>query len=365
MRAQRSRAPNDRADSPALAAECAGFARRLARWFARARRDLPWRRTRDPYAVWISEVMLQQTRVQAVIPYYERFLARFPTAAALAAAREEDVLAAWAGLGYYARGRNLHGAARALVREHGGSIPADYDAIRALPGIGAYTAAAIGSIAFGIPRAVLDGNVERVLCRYHALAGNPKAAPLAGRLRALAELSLDRRCPGDHNQALMELGALVCTPHDPQCAKCPVRAGCRARRAGAEHDYPSARPRRAAERQEWIALVPRRGDRVVVVRTPHDQELLPEHDGFLLARLECEREPRAAAAALARRAFRGALAIGRAAQPVRHSITYRRLLVIPVSARVRGRLPHGARTISPEDASELPALYRKIVRSLS
>src|SRR5208282_5439296 len=196
------------------------FHARLLAWYDQHARDLPWRESRDPYRVWLSEIMLQQTRVAAVIAHYHEFLRRFPTVEKLAAAREPSVLAAWSGLGYYRRARMLHAAAKVIVRELGGEFPASEEALRELPGIGRYTAAAIASIAFGEPVAVVDGNVERVLQR---LSGKR----LAG--EELWEASthlLDAKRPGDFNQAMMELGAVVCTPRAPACLTCPVAELC-------------------------------------------------------------------------------------------------------------------------------------------
>jgi A/G-specific adenine glycosylase len=199
------------------------FQQRLLGWFDRHKRDLPWRQDRDPYRVWLSEVMLQQTRVAAVTNHYGRFLQRFPSVEKLAAAREASVLAAWSGLGYYRRARMLHAAAKQIVKEHGGKFPESAEALRALPGIGRYTAAAIASIAFGQPVAVVDGNVERVLQRVHGknIAGEEL-------WRAAGEL-LSQERPGDFNQAMMELGATVCLPRQPRCLLCPVSDLCATR----------------------------------------------------------------------------------------------------------------------------------------
>jgi A/G-specific adenine glycosylase len=221
----------------------------LLAWYDRHRRSLPWRArpgdAADPYHVWLSEIMLQQTTVAATIPYYERFLRRFPTIAALAAAPLEDVLAAWAGLGYYARARNLHACAQAVLA--GGGFPRDLPGLRALPGIGDYTAAAVGAIAFGLPAVPVDGNVERVVARLFAVSEElPKSKPL---LRSLAtQLGADpaaRGRPSDFAQALFDLGATVCTPATPTCALCPWMAGCAGRRAGVAAEL----PRRAARRE--------------------------------------------------------------------------------------------------------------------
>jgi A/G-specific adenine glycosylase len=199
------------------------FRRLLLHWYDAHARDLPWRESRDPYRVWVSEIMLQQTRVAAVIAHYHEFLRRFPTVEKLAAAREASVLAAWSGLGYYRRARMLHAAAKVVVRERSGKFPATAEGLRELPGVGRYTAAALASIAFNEPVAVVDGNVERVLQRV-------SGARLAGEeLWEAAESLLDRERPGDFNQAMMELGATVCTPRAPECLTCPVMELCATR----------------------------------------------------------------------------------------------------------------------------------------
>jgi A/G-specific adenine glycosylase len=215
--------------------------RRLLAWFDRHRRPMPWREDPAPYRVWISEIMLQQTQVATVIPYFERFTARFPDLASLAAAAEEDVLAAWSGLGYYRRARDLHRAAR-QVAAAGGRLPREAADWERLPGVGRYTAGAVASIAFGRPAPALDGNGVRVLCRLHALAGDPARQPLRGRLwDLLGELAAGAR-PGDVNQAVMELGARVCRPGAADCAACPLADGCRARAAGDPLTWPERTP---------------------------------------------------------------------------------------------------------------------------
>lgn len=208
----------------------------LLRWYAHHKRELPWRRDRDPYRIWVSEIMLQQTRVNAVIPYYDRFLARFPTVKALAFAEEQQLLAAWAGLGYYHRARNLQSAAKQIVNR--GGFPRNYDDLRNLPGIGAYTAAAVSSIAFGSARAAVDGNVVRVLSRLLAEPGDVGSAATRLRFERIATELLDPNQPGEQNQAMMELGATICLPRQPQCLLCPVSAHCEARRSGRQKDFP-------------------------------------------------------------------------------------------------------------------------------
>ena len=214
---------------------------RLIEWYERNRRDLPWRQNADPYSIWVSEIMLQQTRVAVVIDRYNAFLTRFPTLVALALASEQDVLALWSGLGYYRRARMLYKAAQFVARQHQGNLPATCAELRKLPGIGPYTAAAIASIAYQEPVAVVDGNVERVLCRLAGWDAVPRArsSALRRRIEELAAKLLDPERPGDFNQAVMELGALVCTPRNPQCLACPISAHCATQ---GEHKTPP-RPR--------------------------------------------------------------------------------------------------------------------------
>jgi A/G-specific adenine glycosylase len=215
------------------------FSRRILAFYRLHGRSLPWRRTRDPYAIWICEVMAQQTRLETMTAYWRRWMARFPTVRALAAAPLDDVLAAWAGLGYYSRARNLHAAARLIVAEHGGRFPTSFDALVALPGVGRYTAGAIASIAFGLKVPVVDGNVSRVLSRVHGVAGED-----ARELWRLAGEAVPDDGPGDYNQGLMDLGATVCTPRNPTCLVCPLADLCVARREGRTAELPG-RPARA------------------------------------------------------------------------------------------------------------------------
>lgn len=229
------------------AAEYPQIRRKLLAWYRRHKRDLPWRRTRDPYAIWISEIMLQQTRVEAVIPYFERFLGRFPGIAALARAPQDDVLAAWSGLGYYRRARHLHAAAKEMFASYEGKFPQGQEEIRALPGIGPYTAGAILSIAFEKRAPILDGNVIRLLTRLFAIPGDPNQSDVRRKLWTLAEEILPREGVRDFNQALMELPALVCTPRSPRCGECPLATFCIARKKGQAERFPQKAPKAPAK----------------------------------------------------------------------------------------------------------------------
>jgi A/G-specific adenine glycosylase len=240
---------------------------RLLAWYESHRRDLPWRCEADPYRVWISEVMLQQTQVTTVLPYYQAFVSRFPTLIDLAAASLDDVLKAWEGLGYYARARHLHAAARRMVAEHAGRIPASYAALRRLPGLGDYTAGAIASITFGERVPAVDGNVRRVLARLFVIGGDITQSATAGRLRAIAAELVPAGRPGDFNQALMELGALVCTPRSPQCACCPLCEDCQGLAQGIHESLPLRRMRRVLPHVPVTAGVIRRDDgRLLIAR---------------------------------------------------------------------------------------------------
>lgn len=257
------------------------FSQRLAVWYERVHRDLPWRRTSDPYAIWVSEIMLQQTRVATVVPYYERFLERFPTLEALAGAGEQDLLTAWAGLGYYSRVRNMQRAARQMA----GTFPRDYESILSLPGIGAYTGAAVASIAFGLPRAAVDGNVLRVLSRTTNESGDIRSVTVKQRLQAVADQLLDRADPGRFNQAVMELGATVCLPRKPLCLVCPVQDLCEGRRAGRQDELPVKGRQPTTLRVDREVFLIERDGAMLLWQRPADSSLLagfwelpePEH----------------------------------------------------------------------------------------
>jgi len=246
---------------------------RLLAWTRAHRRDLPWRGERDPYRIWVSEVMLQQTRVETVIPYYHRFLSRFPTLRSLAEADLDEVLKVWEGLGYYARARNLHRAARQVVENHDGQLPADRGALLALPGIGAYTVGAILSLAFGQDAAVLDGNVRRVLSRLFAIDSDPRSAATRQKLWNLVEALLPLGQAGRFNEALMDLGATVCTPRDPHCADCPLSEGCQGHQSGDPEAYPARVQRRPRPHYDVAAGVIWRGDQLLISKR-HTDDLL-------------------------------------------------------------------------------------------
>jgi A/G-specific adenine glycosylase len=249
------------------------FRRALLDWFSVHQRDLPWRRRRDPYAIWISEIMLQQTRVVAVIPYYERFLARFPDFGTLAQAPENELLAYWSGLGYYYRARNLQKAAQTVCEA--GEFPHEYAAIRKLPGIGDYTAAAISSISFDLPHAVVDGNVLRVLSRICADPTNIASVSGKQYFSALAGTLLDEAHPGAFNQAVMELGAVVCLPKNPHCLVCPVSDWCRARQAGTQADFPVKIVPRRSVRQKRTLFWVQQENRILAWQRPPTSRLMP------------------------------------------------------------------------------------------
>ncbi|MCP5058911.1 MAG: A/G-specific adenine glycosylase [bacterium] len=240
----------------------------LLRWYDRAARDLPWRRTQDPYAIWISETMLQQTRVDTVIPYYERFLSRFPTVEALADADPDDLMVHWAGLGYYRRARNLQAAARRVVDEHGGALPDEIEDLLSLPGVGRYTAGAVASIAFDRPAPIVDGNVARVFARVFGIREEIRSVPAQARLWEEAEALARGRRPGDLNQAVMELGATLCTPRAPECPRCPLAPHCDGREAGDAEALPVKAAKKAPKRVTAVAARLQRNGRFLAVRRP-------------------------------------------------------------------------------------------------
>jgi A/G-specific adenine glycosylase len=343
------------------------FRRHLLAWFAARKRDLPWRRTSDPYRIWISEIMLQQTRVAAVIPYYKQFVAKFPSVRALARARTETVLGRWAGLGYYSRARNLHRAAKEILALHGGRFPRDYEATLALPGIGRYTAAAVLSIAYGQPLAVLDGNVARVLARIGAVQGDLRAPAVWRELETTAQNLLAVQAAGDWNQAMMELGAMVCTPKSPRCELCPVAKWCRARKLGIADQLPAKRIKRATHHVTLAAAV---------ILDSRGQTLLVRHnngDGALFSRMwqfpAVETTGNAAAELTRYLHTNFEFTLDGNFTPLkasRHFVTFRNIRLEPFMIRV-ARLPRikGARTATLGRLGNLPIsnATRKIVHA--
>ena len=313
--------------------------RRLLQWYRQNRRDLPWRRTKDSYRIWISEVMLQQTRVAAVIPYYRRFVARFPTVLSLARAREPDLLRHWAGLGYYSRARNIHRAAKQIVALHDSCFPVGAEAALALPGVGRYTAAAVLSIAGNLPLAALDGNVARVLARLQALHGDLRLPARWRGLEVSAQALLDRRAPGEWNQAMMELGAMVCTPRAPRCGECPLSADCRAFALGIMDSLPQKRSKRAAVSVRIAAAVLLdSAGRTLLLRNVNGnaRELFSNLWQFpaIKIRRNAREELRHHLEVLLGLSQPKLLPL----TPVRHAVTYRHITLLPFLLRV-ARLP--------------------------
>lgn len=351
------------------------FRRALLSWFKQFQRDLPWRRAKDPYLIWVSEIMLQQTRVAAVIPFFQRFVERFPNVRALAEAHQDEVLRCWSGLGYYGRARNLQRAARKIVELHKGKFPSQEAEVLALPGVGSYTAAAVCSIAFRAKRAVLDGNVARVLARLGAIRGDVREHGRWQGLARQAQALLDPRVPGDWNQSMMELGATVCMPRAPLCLLCPVAKFCEARKSGNPDAFPEKRKKREAVEVVLAAAV---------CQTPSGRSLLlappgkrsgqpaPEDVATLVsgmwhfptvavrARAQAELE-----SYVLRLTGQHSVTPPEPLRKVRHAVTYRKVVVLPfrIALASEPRIS-GAKAIWLENLSDLPVsnLTRKIAR---
>jgi len=358
--------------------DLAAFRGNLLAWFRHFQRDLPWRRTRDPYRVWLSEVMLQQTRVTAVVPYYERFLERFPNLHALAAAPEQEVLRLWSGLGYYRRARNLQKAAQQIVAEHGGEFPSRREEVLGLRGVGNYTAAAILSISFEQKHAVLDGNVARVMARLGAVRGDLRARRRWQKLQNSADAYLDTKSPGDWNQAMMELGATLCAPRSPQCLLCPVAQFCEGRKQGIADLLPEKRKKRATVDIRLAAAVfaDERGQTLLL--PPPEQrntEQLVDYVPTLASNLwhfptvSVNGDPvvklRGHLRKLQIQNQNGHLPFVRV-DKVRHTVTYRSITVEPFRIAVK-KLPRikGAESVPLDEITVLPVsnLTRKVARA--
>ncbi len=339
----------------------------LLQWFRREQRDLPWRRAPSPYAVWVSEMMLQQTQVATVIPYFERWMARFPTVESLAAAGEEEVLHAWEGLGYYSRARNLLRGAREVAARYGGRVPDHVPDLLALPGIGAYTAGAIASIAYNVRAPIVDGNVIRVLSRVFALRGDPARQPLRGRLWDLAAALVPEGEAREFNPGLMELGATVCTPLKPQCHRCPLEGACAARAAGIQEELPETAARPQVTPVHMGAALAWREGRVLLAQRREDESRWAGMWHFPQA----ERLPEESAADAAARAAREVAGLDVAAREratvVRHSVTRYRITLEAWHCAADEGQPRTLgcrdwRWVRPEDLPHfaLPAAHRKI-----
>ncbi len=347
------------------------LARRLLTWYAAHARPLPWRGHPDPYAVWVSEVMLQQTQVATVAPYFARWMARFPTVAALAAADEQEVLALWEGLGYYRRARALHRAAQEVVARYGGRLPADPARLQDLPGIGRYTAHAIASLAFGRDVPALDGNAKRVFARVFGVEEAVDTAAGEKRLWALAAEHLPQGQAAAYNQALMDLGATVCTPRAPRCASCPLRDLCRARRTGNPEAYPKKRRRAAVPHYTVVAAVIARQGLVLIAQRPPDG-LLGNLWEFPGGKVENGETLEAALRREIREELAVEIAVGQAVGVYRHAYTHFKVTLHAFHARLRVGEPQprqvqALRWVPPAALADFPMgkIDRQIAQALA
>ena len=341
-----------------------GIASRIVAWQKKhGRHDLPWQGTRDPYAIWVSEIMLQQTQVSTVIPYYNRFIARLPDLASLAAAPLDDVMRLWSGLGYYSRARNLHRAAQILMSVHGGRFPRSVNEVAALPGVGRSTAAAICVFAFGQRHAILDGNVKRVLARLRGIKGYPGAKQVADRLWQEAERMLPRRGLQPYTQGLMDLGATVCVSRKPRCEACPVRGDCVAVRRGWVAKLPAARPRKTLPRRRAILLALTRGGEVLLEKRPPVGIW-----GGMWSLPEAARKADIAASCLKR--FGARVIEIESLPPMAHGFTHFKLEIQPLRLRVSALVPQAAEPgvvwLPLEEArgAAIPAPVKRILAAL-
>lgn len=341
------------------------FGSKLLNWYRVNKRKLPWRNRSDPYQIWVSEVMLQQTQVKAVLPYYEKFLQAYPTLEDLARAEEKEVLGLWSGLGYYSRARNLRKAAQVVWENHKGEFPHTYSEVLKLPGIGRYTAGAILSIAYGQALPVVDGNVERVFARYLRIEDDRHGRGAKKLWNFLSHLLQDRSVAknvADLNQALMELGARVCTPHNPDCLLCPLTESCRARKAGMQEHLPRPRRKRSVEELNYVAaLVSRRGK--YLLKQNVDEKFLRGFWEFP----RIQGKPDGALVEAFENAHGLKLQIKSLLPSLTHRITFRRLVVYPVEAWLLNRRP--ARSfvwaVPGENGFPISAYIRKILQSIS
>jgi A/G-specific adenine glycosylase len=347
----------------------ASLRKSLLAWFDHHRRALPWRASRDPYRVWIAEIMLQQTRIAAVIPYYDRFLKRFPTVQTLASAREDEVLRLWSGLGYYSRARNLHRAAKEIEAKHAGAFPRTLNEALALPGIGSYTGAAVLSIAYDVPLAVLDGNVARVLARIAAVRGDLRQPRSWTALGNMAQGLMAAESAGDWNQALMELGEIICTPRSPRCDECPLAKFCSAQKLALTESIPAPRKKRAPVSIRIAAAILRDPqDRVLLVRDPG------AHDGVLFSRMwqfpaiEVAEHAQEELAAHVSKTLRVKIVALKELPAAKHGVTYRNMALLPFLAQV-AVLPKLARTrilpIARLGSVPISSATRKIAAALA
>jgi A/G-specific adenine glycosylase len=333
--------------------------RALLTWFDRNQRELPWRTNRDPYRIWVSEAMLQQTTVAAVVPYFDRFVAAFPNVQSLAAAEEADVLRLWEGLGYYRRARHLHATARRIVAEHGGRFPDDPVAWADFPGVGRYMVGAILSQAFDRQLPIVEANSLRVLARLFGYEGDPRVGDGKAWVWLAAEAVLPRSRVGDFNQAIMELGALVCSPREPDCGRCPLAMSCIARRTGRLEAIPPPKPARSIERVREVAVAIRSGGKYLVARRPADSKRWADLWEFPHAEWPDGEELETAAVRVARELTGLSVRLGGELATIRHSVTRFTIAMTGVSVeRIRGReratFHAELRWVAPADLAELP-----------
>jgi len=360
--------PSAGSEGPALGQRDRSLSARLLAWYDANRRELPWRGQQDPYAVWVSEVMLQQTQVATVLPYYQRWMQRFPTLGALARAPLAEVLHAWQGLGYYSRARRLHDGARVVLERHNGELPRERHALLALPGIGEYSAGAIASIAFGAREPLVDGNVVRVLARRFGLRGDPAKLPLRRALWELAGALVPEVRPGDFNQALMELGATVCTPRAPRCDACPLARECVARREGLTETLPELAARAKPTRVRVALAVVRRNGRVLMVEQGASAPRWAGLWTFPHAEVNAGETPEGAAARAVHEQTRHLVRVAKKALVLEHTITRFRITIDAFEAalaRPGGKAARGAWVVPSELGTyAMPAPHKKLAERI-